>query len=76
VRVRAALLDQRARGLDEVDGVVVVLLDAGGDGEDVRIEDDVFRREADLFDQQVVGAGADLDLALRPCRPAPARRTP
>jgi hypothetical protein len=27
--------------LDEVDGVVVVLLDAGGDGEDVRVEDDV-----------------------------------
>jgi hypothetical protein len=31
-----------ARGrLDEVDRVVVVLLDAGGDGEDVGVEDDV-----------------------------------
>jgi hypothetical protein len=39
--VRQGLLDL-ARGLDEVDRVVVVLLDAGGDGEDVRVEDDVF----------------------------------
>ena len=29
--------------------VVVVLLDAGGDGEDVRVEDDVLGREADLL---------------------------
>ena len=49
--------------LDEVDAVIVVLLDAGGDGEDVRIEDDVFRREAGLFGQELVGARADLDLA-------------
>jgi hypothetical protein len=53
-----------ARGLDEVDRVVVVLLDAGGDREDVRVEDDVLGREADLLDQQPVGARADLDLAL------------
>jgi hypothetical protein len=32
--------------LDEVDAVIVVLFDAGRDGEDVRIEDDVFGREA------------------------------
>ena len=32
--------------LDEVDRVVVVLLEAGGDGEDVRVEDDVARVEA------------------------------
>ena len=60
---RAALLDL-ARRLDEVDAVVVVLLDAGGDGEDVGVEDDVLGREADLVHQDVVGAGADLDLAL------------
>jgi hypothetical protein len=41
-----------ARGLDEVDRVVVVLLDAGGDREDVGVEDDVFGREADLVGQQ------------------------
>ena len=40
--------------LDEIDGVVVVLLDAGGDREDVRIEDDVFGRETDLLGQQIL----------------------
>ncbi|KAG1248084.1 hypothetical protein G6F68_013936 [Rhizopus microsporus] len=60
--VRQRLLDD-AGGLDEVHRVVVVLFDAGGDGEDVRVEDDVLRREADLVDQDAVGAGADLDLA-------------
>ena len=33
--------------LDEVDGVVVVLLDAGGDREDIRVKDDVLGVEAD-----------------------------
>jgi hypothetical protein len=33
-----------------------VLLDAGRDGEDVRVEDDVLGREADLLGQQPVGA--------------------
>ncbi len=61
-RMRQLRLDV-ARGLDEIAAVVVVLLDAGGDGEDVRVEDDVFRREADLFGQYPVGALADLDLA-------------
>lgn len=50
-------------GVDEIDRVVVVFLDAGGDGEDVRIEDDVFRWEADFVDQDVVGALADFFLA-------------
>ncbi len=50
-------------GLDEVHRVVVVLLDAGGDGEDVRVEDDVFRREAHFIDQDVVAALADFLLA-------------
>ncbi|MNJ38566.1 hypothetical protein D3C77_334150 [compost metagenome] len=49
--------------LDEVDGVVVVLLDPRRHGEDVGVEDDVLGREADLVDEDVVGAGADLDLA-------------
>ena len=50
MRVRQVLPDP-ARRLDEGDAVVVVLLDAGRDREDVRIEDDVFRREADLVRQ-------------------------
>ena len=53
-----------ARGLDEVDRVVVVLLHAGGDGEHVGVEDDVLGREADLLGEDAVGAPADLDLAL------------
>ena len=40
-----------ARGLDEIDRVVVVLLDAGGDGEHVGIEDDVLGGEADFLDE-------------------------
>ncbi len=50
-------------GVDEVDRVVVVLLDAGGHREDVRVEDDVFRREAHFVDQDVVAALADFFLA-------------
>ena len=41
-----------------------MLLDAGGDGEDVRIEDDVGRIEADLVDEDLVGARTDGDFAL------------
>ena len=63
LRVRQVGLDP-ARGVDEVDRVVVVLLHAGGDGEDVRIEDDVLGREADLVDEDAVGALADADLVL------------
>ena len=51
----AGLLDPAHR-LDEIDGVVVVLLDAGGDGEDVGIEDDVLGRESRSTGQQFVGA--------------------
>ena len=53
------------RRLDEVDAVIVVLLDAGRHGEDVGVEDDVLGREAGLLGQELVGAGADLDLARR-----------
>ena len=60
---REVLLDP-AGGLDEVDRIVVVIGDAGGDGEDVRVEDDVLGRESDGADEQVVAALADLALAL------------
>ena len=62
-RVRKIGLDP-ARGVDEVDRVVVVLLHAGGDGEDVGIEDDVLGREADFVDEHAVGACADADLLV------------
>ncbi len=49
--------------LDEIERVAVVLLHARRDRENVGIEDDVFGGEADPG-EQVVGARADLDLAL------------
>ena len=54
----------RAGGLEERDRVVVVLLDPGGHGQDVGIEDDVLGREADLLGEDLVGARADRDLAV------------
>ena len=53
-----------ARRLDEGHGVTIVFLDAGGDGEDVGVEDDVLGRQARFIDQQRMGSAADGDLAL------------
>ena len=61
-RIGQSALDLSHR-LDEVEGVGVVRLDPRRHGEDVGIEDDVFRRKADLVGQKLVGACADLDLA-------------
>src|SRR6185312_4301837 len=58
------LLFDLARRLDVGDAVVVVLLHARCDGEDIRIENNVLWREADLFRQQLVGALANRNLAL------------
>ncbi len=48
-----------------------VLLDPRGDGEDVRVEDDVLGREARRLGQEVVGAAEDRDLPLDGLRLAP-----
>ena len=53
-----------ARRLDERDAVGVVLVDAGGDREHVRVEHDVVRVEPETLGQEGVGALADGDLAL------------
>jgi hypothetical protein len=58
--VRQVLFDP-AGGVDEVESVVVVLFESGGDSEDVGVEDDVFGREVDLVDEDAVGALADAD---------------
>ena len=50
--------------LDEIDAVVVVLGNAGGDCKDVGIENDVFGRKAHLLGEQLVGPRADRGLAL------------
>ena len=62
-RARAALLQERDR-VDERLREGGVLLDPGGDGEDVRVEDHVLRREPRLVDEQVVRPTEDLDLPL------------
>ena len=70
--VRHAAGNQRVRqlafdvltGADKVLRVVVVLFNTGGDGKDIRVEDDVFRREAHLFSQNLVGATANLNFAF------------
>ena len=54
-------------GVDEIDGIVVVLLHAGRDSEDVGIEDDVFGREADFIDEDAVCALADSNLVFERC---------
>ena len=51
-------------GTDKVLCVVVMFFNTGSYGEDVRVKDDVFRREAHLFGQNVVGAAANLNFAL------------
>ena len=53
-----------AHRLDEIDGVVVVLLHAGGDGQDVGIENDVVGIEVECAEEQVVGPLADADLVF------------
>ena len=67
VTSRQVLADATGR-FDEVDRVVVVFLDACSDGEDIGVKDDVFRRKADLVDQNTIGALADLELAIRRVR--------
>ena len=63
LRVRERRLDS-PRGLEEIQRVGVVLLDAGRDREDVRIEDDVFGWKADLLGEDAISARGDRDLAL------------
>jgi hypothetical protein len=47
--LRAAGAGGSSERLEVVEPVAVVLLDAGRDREDVRVEDDVLGREADLL---------------------------
>ena len=62
----AALLDP-ASAIDEVHAIVVVLLNASGNGQDVRVKDDVLGWEVELMHQNVVGTLADADLAVLVC---------
>ncbi len=60
--MRAARLDL-TRGFDEIDSVIVMLFDAGGNREDIGIEDDIFRRKTNAG-EQLVGPLANLYLAI------------
>ncbi len=62
------ILSDPACRFDKINAVVVVLFDAGGDGEDIRIENDILRRESNLIDQNIVGAFANFGLALEGIR--------
>ena len=57
------LLDA-ARCLDEINRIVVVFCNASGDGKNIRIENDVFRRKSDFFRQQLVGIRANLEFPV------------
>ena len=62
-RAREILFDP-AGGIDEVESVVIMLLNAGGHRQNVRIENDVILIESDLVDENPVGPLADADLLL------------
>ena len=51
-------------GFNEINAVIIVFLDAGGDRENVGIENDVFRRETHLVNQYAVATLADFHLAF------------
>ena len=53
-----------ARGVDEIHRVVVVLFDAGSHRENIRVENNIFRWEADLFGEELVRARTNIDFAL------------
>ena len=75
MRVRQVLADP-ARRLDEIDAVIVVLFEAGRDRKDVRIEDDVFRREVELARPGCRRRACRSRSCARTCRPGRLRRTP
>src|SRR3546814_15818287 len=62
MNMRAARLDLLA-GFNEIDGVTAVLVNAGGNGKNVGIENDIFWRKTNAS-QQLVGEFAYFDLAI------------
>ena len=52
------------RGVDEIHAVIGMLFNAGGNGKNIRIKNNIFRREADFIDQNFVRTRADFNLAL------------
>ena len=50
--------------VDEVDAIVIVLFNARRDRKNVRVKDDVFWWKPYVLGQDMIGTGADFDLAV------------
>ena len=74
MRAGAAAADL-ARGLDEVDRIAAMLVDPGGDGENVGVEDDVVRL-GPVGGSSLYARSQIVDLALARVGLADSRRTP
>src|SRR5580765_2838563 len=66
-RVGQILLNPFGRP-NEIDRVIVVFVDSGGDGEDVWVEDDVLWRKADFLGQNPIRASANFDFSFKGIR--------
>ena len=53
-----------ARGVNEIYAVVVVFFNPGADGENIRVENDVFRREAYVVHQNVISSATNFNFAI------------
>ena len=51
-------------GFDKVHGIVVMLFDTGRHGENIRVKDDIFRRETHLFGENFVRPAANFNFPL------------
>ena len=56
---------QLGSGGYEGNGIIVMFADTSSNGENVGVENDVFRRKSELFGQKVVCPAADGDLAFQ-----------
>ena len=62
-RMRQLAFDVFA-GADKVLGIVIVFFDTGRHRKDIRVKDNIFWREADLFGEDFVGATANLNFTF------------
>jgi len=51
-------------GTNKVLGIVVMLFNAGSDGKDIGVKNNIFRRKADLFSEDLVSTTANFNLTL------------
>ena len=51
------------RGFDKIQAVIIVFINAGRNSENIWVENNVFGREANLFDEDFIGALADFDFS-------------